>query len=268
VRSVSIDRQLTQCHHPEVHTHFISLESLSKNYGHHPAVREISLAIPRGGIVGLLGPNGAGKSTTIAMLTGLLTPSSGTILWEGSSISERMREWRRALGVVLEDLSLFEYLSVREHLHLTARLAGLDEKETVRRADELIEFFQLGGFEDTLASEASQGTRKKLAFALGLVHAPRILLLDEALNGIDAVTVSRIKDLLRRLARQGTTIILSSHVLDSVETIIDRCVIVAAGRVALDTPMDAIRASGSSLEQVYTRTIGAREAVPVLSWLE
>ena len=250
-----------------VYTQIIALESLSKSYGRHPAVRDISLAISRGGIVGLLGPNGAGKSTTIAMLTGLLTPSSGRILWEGSSIIARMREWRRALGVVLEDLSLFEYISVREHLHLTARLAGLEEKEAVRRADELIEFFQLGGFEETLASEASQGTRKKLAFALGLVHAPRILLLDEALSGIDAVTVSRIKVLLRRLARQGTTIILSSHVLDSVETIIDRCVIVDAGRVALDMPMDAISALGMSLEQLYTQTVGAREAAPVLPWL-
>jgi ABC-2 type transport system ATP-binding protein len=249
-------------------TQFIALESLSKSYGRHPAVKGMSLAIPHGEIVGLLGPNGAGKSTTIAMLTGLLTPSSGGILWEGSSIFARIREWRRALGVVLEDLSLFEYLSVREHLHLTARLAGLDEKETLRRTGELIEFFQLEGFEETLASEASQGTRKKLAFALGLANAPRILLLDEALNGIDAVTVSRIKGLLRRLARQGMTIILSSHVLDSVETIIDRCVIMDAGRVALDTSMDAIRASGRSLEQAYTQTIGGRDEVPDLSWLD
>jgi ABC-2 type transport system ATP-binding protein len=252
-----------------VATPFIALESLSKSYGKREAVRGISLAIPRGEIIGLLGPNGAGKSTTIAMLTGLLTPSSGGILWQGRSIFTRMREWRRALGVVLEDLSLFEYLSVREHLHLTARLAGLDEQEAVRRAGELIEFLQLGGFGETLASEASQGTRKKLAFALGLVHAPRILLLDEALNGIDAVTVSRIKGLLRKLARQGVTIMISSHVLDSVETIIDRCVIVDEGRVALDTPMDAVRATGRSLEQVYTETIlGAQEKVPVLSWLE
>ena len=249
-------------------TPFIALESLSKSYGKREAVRGISCAIPRGGIVGLLGPNGAGKSTTIAMLTGLLTPSAGRILWEGISIFTRMREWRRALGVVLEDLSLFEYLSVREHLHLTARLSGLDETETLRRAEELIEFFQLGDFGETLASEASQGTRKKLAFALGLVHAPRILLLDEALNGIDAVTVSRIKDLLRRLSRQGVTIIMSSHVLDSAETIIDRCVIVDAGRVALDTHMEAIRATGRSLEQVYTETIGAREAVPEMTWLK
>ena len=248
-------------------TPFIALESLSKSYGRRPAVRDISLSFSRGGIVGLLGPNGAGKSTTIAMLTGLLTPSAGRILWQGAPIASRMREWRRALGVVLEDLSLFEYLTVREHLDLVARLTGLDQVETARRASELIEFFALDGFEETLASEASQGTRKKLAFALGLVHDPQILLLDEALNGIDAVTVSRIKGLLRRLAQNGTTILLSSHVLDSVETIIDRCVIVDAGRVALDTSMEAIRASGRSLEQVYTRAVGARDVEPVLSWL-
>ena len=149
-----------------------------------------------------------------------------------------------------------------------SRLGWRDWTKKNRPGGELIDLFQLRGFEETLASEASQGTRKKLAFALSLVHSPRILLLDEALNGIDAVTVSRIKGLLRRLAQRGMTIIISSHVLDSVETIIDRCVIVDAGRVALDTPMEAIRASGRSLEQVYTRTIGVPDAVPVLSWLE
>ena len=96
-----------------MHTQFIALESLSKSYGRHPAIKDMSLDIPCGEIVGLLGPNGAGKSTTIAMLTGLLTLSSGRILWKGRSIFTRIREWRRAIGVVLEDLSLFEYLSVR-----------------------------------------------------------------------------------------------------------------------------------------------------------
>ena len=150
-----------------MYTQIIALESLSKSYGRHPAVRDMSLAIPRGGIVGLLGPNGAGKSTTIAMLTGLLTPSSGRILWDGSSIITRMRQWRRALGVVLEDLSLFEYLSVREHLHLTARLAGLEEKEAVRRADELIEFFQLGGFEETLCVGGVPGHAQEAGLRAG-----------------------------------------------------------------------------------------------------
>jgi ABC-2 type transport system ATP-binding protein len=246
----------------------IECKELTRSYGKRQAVRGVSLAIGRGEIVGLLGPNGAGKSTMISMLTGLLSPSSGDILWEGGSIFSRVKDWRRAIGVVLEDLSLFEYLTVREHLDLTARLAGIEPPEADRRTTELIEFFQLGDSADTIASEASQGTRQKLGFALGLVHSPRILLLDEAMNGIDAVTVHHIKALLRRLAAGGATILLSSHVLDSAETLIDRCVIVDRGLVAMDSSMAAIRASGRTLEQAYTQTLEAgRAAPPPLSWV-
>jgi ABC-2 type transport system ATP-binding protein len=255
-------------HHGGVQTPYLELRRLTKNYGKREAVRGLSFSLARGGIVGLLGPNGAGKSTTISMLTGLLSPTGGDILWEGRSINARMREWRRALGVVLEDLSLFEYLSVREHLTLTGRLAGLDAAETERRSTELIEMLQLGDFTDTIAAEASQGTRKKLALALCLIHAPRLLLLDEALNGIDAVTVSVVKKLLRNLAGRGITVIMSSHVLDSVETIVDRCLIMDRGVVARDAAIADIRASGNTLEQVYTETLtdGAR-AVPELAWI-
>ena len=137
-----------------------------------------------------------------------------------------------------------------------------------RRERRLIEFFALSDSADTIASEASQGTRQKLAFALGLVHAPRVLLLDEAMNGIDAVTVHHIKALLRRLAAGGTTILLSSHVLDSAETLVDRCVIVNRGVVALDTPMETIRSSGRTLEQAYTETLqDGRAVTPSLSWV-
>jgi ABC-2 type transport system ATP-binding protein len=246
----------------------VELRQLTKNYGKREAVRGLSFSIAQGGIVGLLGPNGAGKSTTISMLTGLLSPTGGDILWEGRSIFGCMREWRRALGVVLEDLSLFEYLSVREHLTLTGRLAGLDAAETERRSGELVDMLQLGDFADTVAAEASQGTRKKLALALGLIHAPRILLLDEALNGMDAVTVSVIKRLLRALCGRGITIIMSSHVLDAVETIADRCLIMDRGIVALDASIAGIRASGRTLEQVYTETLtGGARPVPELPWI-
>ena len=246
----------------------IELRELARSYGKREAVRGLSLCIEEGEIVGLLGPNGAGKSTTISMLTGLLSPSAGEILWKGRSIFTQMPAWRRGLGVVLEDLSLFEYLSVSEHLHLLGRLSGLDPVESDRRAAELLTFFELGQFADTLAAEASHGTRKKLAFALGLIHSPRVLLLDEALNGIDAVTVSSIKALLKKLAGSGVTIILSSHVLDSAETVISRCVIVNQGRIALDSPIEAIRATGKSLEEVYTDTLlGPGRAPPELSWV-
>ncbi len=247
---------------------FLELRDLSKSYGRREAVRGISLSIRQGEIVGLLGPNGAGKSTTIAMLTGLLSPSSGEIRWEGRPIHEDLVRWRRGLGAVLEDLSLFEHLSVREHLGLMGRLAGLDAGQTDQRSEELLAFFQLTPFADTLAVEASQGTRKKLAFALGLIHGPRVLLLDEAFNGIDAITVRDLKRLVRELAGTGVTVVLSSHVLDSAETLIDRCVIVDQGRIVFDQPMDSVRAAGRSLEELYAAVLfGEKRVSPTLSWV-
>jgi ABC-2 type transport system ATP-binding protein len=245
----------------------VQLRDLVKNYGRTKAVHGISLRIGSGEIVGLLGPNGAGKSTTISMLAGLLAPTSGDILLDGTSVLARMPEWRRRIGVVLEELALFEYLSVREHLTFLGRLYGLSPAETERRTGELLDFFQLGEFAQTIAAEASQGTRKKLAIALALIHSPRFLLLDEALNGVDAVVVRDLKELLRRLAARGAAIVLSSHVLDAVETLVNRCVIVVQGRIARDEPISVIRASGKPLEEIYTETVrGGGGRAPALSW--
>ncbi len=246
---------------------FLSLKTLSKSFHARPAVRGISLEVGRGGIIGLLGPNGAGKSTTINMLAGFLTPSSGDIVWKGRSIFSRMPQWRRAIGVVLEELSLFEYLTVRENFLLAGRLYGLSAAETAKRTDELSEFFRLREFGETLAREASQGTRKKLAFGLGLIHSPDVLFLDEALNGIDAVVVKDIKELLRRMARQGTAIVFSSHVLDAAETLIDRCVIINEGKIVMDAPLSDVTAGGRSLEETYVETVGARSTAAGLSWV-
>lgn len=157
---------------------------------------------------------------------------------------------------------------MREHLRLVGQLAGLSPVETERRTDELLGFFQFDENADTVAAEASHGTRKKLAFALALIHSPRVLLLDEATNGIDAVTVSRLKILLKTLASRGVTVIMSSHVLDSAETVIQRCVIVDKGKIALDSSMADIGTSGKSLEEMYTAAIlGPHGAAPELSWV-
>jgi ABC-2 type transport system ATP-binding protein len=245
----------------------VELRALGKRYGRREAVRDISLSLHRGEIVGLLGPNGAGKSTLIGMLTGLLAPSAGEILWEGRRITECRAAWRRTLGVVLEDLSLFEYLTVRENIELVATLYGLPAAEISARSASLLDFLDLEPHAGTPAAEASQGTRRKLAFALAILHAPRILLLDEALNGIDALTAARIKGLLRRAAASGVTVVLSSHVLDAVESVVDRCVIVHRGVVVLDAPMVEIRAGGRTLEQVYTAAVAGDAPAVVLPWI-
>jgi ABC-2 type transport system ATP-binding protein len=245
----------------------VELRALSRQYGKREAVRDISLSLHRGEIVGLLGPNGAGKSTLIGMLTGLLAPSTGEILWEGRLITECRAAWRRTLGVVLEDLSLFEYLTVRENIEIVATLYGLPAAEISARCAALLAFFDLGPHAGTPVAEASQGTRRKLAFALAILHGPRILLLDEALNGVDALTAARIKDLLRRAAASGVTVVLSSHVLDAVESVVDRCVIVHRGGVVLDAPMAEIRAGGRTLEQVYTAAVAGDAPPSVLPWI-
>jgi ABC-2 type transport system ATP-binding protein len=234
----------------------LELHDVRKSFHGRPAVDGISLSIVPGEIFGLLGPNGAGKSTTINMLATFLRPTSGEILWDGRSIYDRGAEWRKAIGVVLEELSLFEYLTVREHFHLTGRLYGLSPDETARRAEELLAFLRLEEFASITAREASQGTRKKLAFGLSIIHGPRFLFLDEALNGIDAVVVKDVKELLRRLAARGTAIVISSHVLDVAQTLIDRCVIVDAGVVALDISRQRLLESGRSLEEIYTDAVG------------
>ena len=247
----------------------LELRDLSRSFGSRAAVREMSLCVQPGEVVGLLGPNGAGKSTTIFLLTGFLTPTAGDILWEGSSIFPHLAQWRRQIGVVLEDLCLFEYLSVGEHLLLAGQLAGLSPREAKRRTEELLAFFQLEEHMQTVAAQASAGTRKKLAFALSLIHSPRVLLLDEATNGIDAITVGRIKGLLGKLASTGVAIIMSSHVLDSIEPIIERCIIMNKGRVSIDAPLAKLKSSYGSLEEAYTQTIlGSDNPRPELSWVQ
>jgi ABC-2 type transport system ATP-binding protein len=247
----------------------LSLKELSKSFGPRAAVRGLSLDFARGEIVGLLGPNGAGKSTTINIMSGFLKPTSGKVLWAGRPIHNLLDEWRRAIGVVLEDLSLFEHLTAREHISLVGRMYGLSQKETMRRAAELLEFLMLEDSADTQAREASQGTRKKLAFGLGIIHGPRFLFLDEALNGIDALVVKDIKGLLKRMSEgSGTTIILSSHVLDTAESLIDRCVMIKDGAVALDSSMEKIKASGKSLEKTYAEVMRGAEKEPRgLTWV-
>jgi ABC-2 type transport system ATP-binding protein len=229
----------------------LRLKELVKNFGKRAAVRGISLEIQGGRILGLLGPNGAGKSTTINMAAGFLRPTSGDILWDERPIAGNIRGWRRVIGVVLEELSLFEYLTVREHFLLMGRLYGLSAAESAKRADELEDFLRLGGHAETIAREASVGTRKKLAFGLGVLHSPKFLFLDEALNGIDALVVKDVKDLLRKMARRGTAVVLSSHVLDAAETLIDACVIITDGSIAFDGTMEDIGKTGRSLEETY-----------------
>src|ERR1051326_8955431 len=187
---------------------------LVKQFGDFVAVDHLNLQVNRGSFFGFLGPNGAGKSTTIKMLTGLLAPTSGKLRVLGYDIAEESMDVKRRIGVVPEDLNLFERLTGAEMLTFTGRMYGLQPPEIAERAQELLALMELDTEPRKLVVEYSHGMKKKLSLACALIHRPEILFLDEPFEGIDAIASRTLKDLLSRLTARGLTVFLTSHVLE------------------------------------------------------
>lgn len=242
----------------------LEIKGLSKNFGKVSALSGVGFAVEKGTITGVLGPNGAGKSTLINILAGTLKPDEGDILYDGSSILRNRRRWRNGIGVVLEDLCLFEYLSIAEHLRLAGRLYGLGATEAEERKDSLLDFFDLEDVSATLLSEASQGMRKKTAIALSLLPSPEILILDEAFTGVDTVTAKYLRDLIKALSDRKITVLISSHILEAIEPLVDRCIVLDRGKILKDR-----RVSGDeNLEEIYISALSSGAAAArELPWL-
>jgi len=250
----------------------IEVFGLTKEFRRQVAVDRVSFRVERGRFFGFLGPNGAGKSTTIRMLTGLLRPTAGDAVIEGARLSEDLLGVKRLIGVLTEDLALYERLSGEEHLLFAARMYGLSRAEAKRRADELLEFLSLADERGKLVVDYSLGMRKKLALACALVHSPRVLFLDEALNGIDPVSGRVVTDLLQRLAARGVTLFFTSHVLDVVERLCDEVAIIDRGRIVAQGSLAQIReqrAMGrdASLEDVFLKLVDADVRREDLTWI-
>jgi ABC-2 type transport system ATP-binding protein len=250
----------------------IRLEGLTKVFRKKVAVDGLTFGVPRGRFFGFLGPNGAGKSTTIKMLTGLLKPTAGEVWIEGRRLSTDLLGVKRVIGVLPEELPLYERLTGEEYLHFAARMYGLPRAEASRRTDELLEFLTLVEDRGKLVIDYSQGMRKKLALAAALIHSPRVLFLDEPLNGIDPVAGRVVTDLLRRLASRGVTLFFTSHVLDVVERLCDEVAIIDRGRIVAHGTLDEIRAQrevgrDASLEDVFLKLVGGDVAREDLSWI-
>jgi ABC-2 type transport system ATP-binding protein len=234
------------------------------------AVDRIDLKVERGTFYGFLGPNGAGKSTTIKMLTGLLAPSDGEIHVLGRSMRDpdQALEVKRSIGVVPEDLALFDNLTGREHLTFIGRMFLMPPATVRTRIDELLSLLGLSDDEKKLTMEYSHGMKKKLALAAALLPNPDLLFLDEPFEGVDAVTSRTIRDLLAGYVERGSTVFLTSHVLDIVEKLCSHVGIIAHGKLVEQTSLNELR-RGSSLEQRFLDRVGASEgAVHRLSWLE
>ncbi|HUR47881.1 MAG TPA: ABC transporter ATP-binding protein [Candidatus Saccharimonadales bacterium] len=241
----------------------ISLELLTKRFGAQTAVDALSFSIPAGQIVGFLGPNGAGKSTTLKMLTGMLEPTSGTATICGFNLGSEPLEVKRRVGFVPESGAVFESLTGLEYLQMVAALYAIPEEAARERIRQFIAFFDLS-FEtltDKLLGAYSKGMRRKVVITSALLHNPPVVFFDEPLDGLDANAAVGFKALIQTLAREGKTIVYSSHILDVVERVCDRVLIIDKGRMILDGKPEELVASHNSgtLEKLFTQLTGGAE---------
>lgn len=216
----------------------IRFEGVRKVYGRVVAVDRVDLVVPKGSFVGLIGHNGAGKSTCIKMLVGLLRPTEGRVLVGGVDAVQQPLEARKLLGAVPEEPALYEYLSAREHLEFVAAVRGGGDVEKA------LELTGLGDDADRLIREYSQGMRRKTALAAATLGTPDVLVLDEALNGLDPPSAARVKAALRAYVDDGGTVLLSTHVVETVQAVADRVVMLAHGRVVADEQVADIGDTG------------------------
>lgn len=239
----------------------IEIDGISKQFGTVRALDTVSFKAADGRITGLLGPNGAGKSTCLRILSTVLQPDTGTARVGGIDLKAASLAARRTLGVLPHSSGLYQQLTGRENIEYYGRLHGIAEEPLAARVDALIERLELGAIAQRKAKGFSQGERTKIALARALVHDPQHLLLDEPTSGLDVMATRHLRDWLRELRAQGRCVLLSSHVMQEVEALVDDLVIIAAGRVTLmGSPAElAQRFPGRSLEEIFVEAVHGSE---------
>ena len=249
----------------------IRMRDLRKIYDGFPALDGLTLSVPQGSFFGFLGPNGAGKTTTIRILTGLAKQSSGSVEVLGLPLPGGEFEIRREIGLVADDSLLFDHLTGREYLEFVGRMYALDRKIAKERAAELLTLFELDSDERKLAGEYSKGMRKRLAMGAALIHRPRLFLMDEPFEGVDAMGARLMKNILLEQVQHGSTVFLTSHVLEVVERLCDRVAIINKGQLVMEGTMAEMRDASSGaarLEDIFLRAVGADPSGSAnLSWL-
>jgi ABC-2 type transport system ATP-binding protein len=249
----------------------IRLEGLTKRYGKFTAVHPLDLHVPTGQLYGFLGPNGAGKTTTIRMLTGVLRPTAGRVLIGGHDVAAEPDRAKRLLGYIPDRPFLYEKLTGTEFLRFVSGLWGQDGAAAERRADELLELFELTTWKDTLVESYSHGMRQKLLISSALVHGPRLIVVDEPMVGLDPKAARMIKELLRAFVDQGGTVFLSTHTLEVAEALCDRIAIIQDGRIRAEGTMEELRseaeAGTAGLEEIFLKLTGGEEVVELITAL-
>ena len=238
---------------PPDHQLTVSVDNLTFSYGSNRVLHGLSFALGKGDVVGLLGPNGAGKSTTIKVLTGILPPAGGSVRVAGYSMPGEVVEAKKRIGYVPEAAALFESLSGQEFLELMGRLQEVPEELLQFRIARFLEQFDLAGVRLRRLDGYSKGMRQKVLLSAALLHNPDVLMLDEPLSGLDVNAGLMVRDLIAALAAEGKTVLYSSHVLDVVERVCDRALIIHEGRLIADGSLESLKASTRKgrLEDVF-----------------
>jgi len=248
----------------------VQTTGLTRAFGSFRAVDGIDLAVPAGSFYGFLGPNGAGKSTTIKCLTGLLRPTAGSMQILGIDPLVDPVSIKRRIGVVPEDLALFDRLSADETLTFVAQVHGIDPATAKHRSSDLLDLMDLKSAGTTLVADFSHGMRKKLSLAAALLPAPKLLFLDEPFEGIDAVASRQIKDLLLSFVSRGGTIFLTSHILEIVERLSTHIGVIARGKLVAQGRIDELRSGGGggkTLEELFIDLVGGEAKSHALDWI-
>lgn len=237
--------------------------SLSKSFGQNKAVDSINLSMKKGEILGLLGPNGSGKSTTMKMILGIIRPDSGRISVEGIDVARDPIAVKKVVGYVPETPQAYEFLTGLEYLDFIADMFGIPHEERKERIAQFLEGLQMKGHENEMIGGYSQGMKQKIAIIAALLHHPKVLVMDEALNGLDPRSAKLVKDLLRNLANEGISVLFSTHVLEIAEALCDQVAIMYLGKIVANGSMAELRSQaglpGSTLEEVFLKITGTGE---------
>ncbi|MDR1791452.1 MAG: ABC transporter ATP-binding protein [Propionibacteriaceae bacterium] len=232
----------------------ISIQNLTKRFGHFTAVDHLSLEVPVGQVFGFLGANGSGKTTTIRMLTGSLTPSSGKAYVLGANVAKRVAEVRRRIGYMSQKFSLFEDMTVEENLRFYGGVYNLDPDEFAARREYILDMADLRGRESELTANLSVGWRQRLALGAATIHSPELLFLDEPTSGVDPLARRRFWDLLYELAKTGVTLFVTTHYMDEASHC-NRLAFINSGRLVAEGTPNELRAqhNGATLEEIFTK---------------
>lgn len=250
----------------------VVLRGLVKRYGSLTALDNVDLTVQQGEFFGLLGPNGAGKSTLIKLVTGLITPTAGSVSVLGLDHQNDASRIKATIGLLPEDSNLYERLTGEEFLHFAGRMYGLAESDVQDRTDQLLELLELSDKRGDLIMDYSMGMKKKVGLAAALIHNPRVLFLDEPFNGVDVISTRTVRTLLQRLVERGVTVFFSSHVMEMVERLCTRVAILKRGRiVALGSVAELKEQAGAgadrTLEEIFLAHIGESASERGLSWI-